>query len=81
MKNNKKRHFQFPVVIEWVEESKMYVATVPGLKGAHTQARTLDELEENVREVIELCVEEAESRRETDFPTFIGVHQIEVACK
>lgn len=78
---NKKRRFQFPVVIEWDKDSKMYVAVVPWLKGAHTQAKTLDELEENVREVTELCMEEAERRGELEFPEFVGVHQVEVACK
>jgi len=67
------------VVIEWDEESKMYVAFVPGLPGAHTQAASLDELKKNVQEVIELCVEEAKSRGETDFPEFVGVHNIEIA--
>ena len=67
------------MVIEWDEESKMYVAFVPGLPGAHTQAASLDELKKNVQEVIELCVEEAKSRGETDFPEFVGVHNIEIA--
>ncbi len=34
------------------------MATVPGLPGCHTQARSLDELMERVREVIELCLDE-----------------------
>jgi predicted RNase H-like HicB family nuclease len=40
-------------------ESKPYVRIVPGIRGAHTQAATLDELQENLREVLELCLEEA----------------------
>lgn len=78
---NKKRHFQFPVVIEWDKGSEMYVATIPWLRGAHTQAKTLDELEKNVKEVVDLCVEEAIANGELDFPEFVGVHHIEVACK
>jgi predicted RNase H-like HicB family nuclease len=34
-----------------------YVASVPTLKGCHTQARSLDELMERIREVAELCLE------------------------
>jgi predicted RNase H-like HicB family nuclease len=30
---------------------------VPGIPGAHTQAATLDELQRNLKEVIELCLE------------------------
>jgi predicted RNase H-like HicB family nuclease len=35
----------------------LYVVTVPQLKGCHTQARSLDELMERIREAAELCLE------------------------
>jgi len=47
---------EFNVVIERDEEG-YYVASVPTLRGCHTQARSLDELMERVREVIALCLE------------------------
>jgi predicted RNase H-like HicB family nuclease len=47
---------QFTVVIERDEEG-YYVADVPELKGCHTQARSLDELLERVKESIQLCLE------------------------
>jgi predicted RNase H-like HicB family nuclease len=48
------------VVIERDSEG-YYVATVPGLRGCHTQARSVDKLMERVKEAIELC-REAEGR-------------------
>ena len=39
------------------DEDGIYVATVPSLKGCHTQARTLVELIPRVREAIQLCLE------------------------
>jgi predicted RNase H-like HicB family nuclease len=39
-------------------ESGLYVAIVPAIPGAHTQAETLDELQKDLLEVIELCLEE-----------------------
>ncbi len=36
----------------------MYVAVVPGVRGAHTRAESLDELKANLEEVLALCVEE-----------------------
>ena len=39
-------------------ETGWYVAVVPGIPGAHTQAETLDELYKNLKEVVELCLEE-----------------------
>jgi predicted RNase H-like HicB family nuclease len=47
---------EFTVVIQKDEEG-YYVAEVPGLKGCHTQARSLDELMERVKEAIELWLE------------------------
>jgi predicted RNase H-like HicB family nuclease len=48
----------FSAYVEWDSESKLYVGIVPGVPGAHTQAVTLDELQKNLEEVLELCLEE-----------------------
>ncbi len=48
----------FEVVIER-DEDGYYVGSVPALRGCHTQARSLDELMERVREVIALCLDVA----------------------
>jgi predicted RNase H-like HicB family nuclease len=56
-----------------------YVAIVPGLPGAHTQADTLDELQVKLKEVVELCLEEMDPEERSSLPEFVGVQQIEVA--
>ena len=67
----------FTAYIEYDPETSMYVGTVPGLPGAHSQGATLDELRENLKEVIALIVEERESRGETvDVEPFVGIQQI-----
>jgi len=48
----------FTAYIEWDPETKLYVGIVPGIPGAHTDGATRDELHENLREVLELCLEE-----------------------
>ncbi|KAB8318994.1 type II toxin-antitoxin system HicB family antitoxin [Tolypothrix campylonemoides VB511288] len=48
----------FTAYIEWDAETKLYVGIVPGIFGAHTQGATLDELKANLKEVLELCLEE-----------------------
>jgi predicted RNase H-like HicB family nuclease len=50
----------FTAYVEWDPETKLYVGMVPGIRGAHTQAKSLDELNENLKEVVELCLEEYE---------------------
>lgn len=42
--------------IEKDQETGLYVAVIPGIPGAHTQAETLDELYKNLKEVVELCL-------------------------
>jgi len=66
----------FNVIIERDSEG-YYVGSVPGLRGCHTQARSLDDLVERMREVIALCLEvEGEGAEELDF---VGVQKITVA--
>ena len=48
---------KFTVVIEQDEQGYL-VATVPALRGCHTQAKSLDTLMKRIREVISLCLEE-----------------------
>jgi predicted RNase H-like HicB family nuclease len=50
----------FTADIEYDSESQTYVGLFPGIPGAHTYANTLDELHANLKEVLELCLEEYE---------------------
>jgi predicted RNase H-like HicB family nuclease len=68
----------FVAYIEFDPETNLYVGTVPGIPGAHTQGDTLDELRQNLKEVLELCLEEY-SGTPDDLPKFVGLQQIEVA--
>ena len=68
----------FTAYIEWDNETKLYVGTIPSIQGAHTQGSTLDELQINLKEVLELCLEECGEGIE-ELPKFIGLQQIEIA--
>jgi len=68
----------FLAYIEWDPETNLYVGIIPGIPGAHTQGATLDELQENLKEVLELCLEEYRGSLE-DLPKFVGLQQIEIA--
>ena len=63
--------------VEWDPETKLFVGIVPGIRGAHTQGATLEELRANLKEVLQLCIEEEGSSVE-DLPKFIGLQQVEV---
>ncbi len=63
----------FNVIIE-KDTDGFYVSTVPALKGCYTQAKSLDELMERTKEVIELCLETEDFLFEPN--EFIGVQRL-----
>ncbi len=68
----------FTAYIEYDPETKLYVGTIPGIPGAHTEGATLDELHGNLQEVVKLCLEEYREPFDT-LPHFVGLQQFEVA--
>lgn len=57
----------FTAIVEKCPDTGLYVGYVPGFPGAHTQAETLDELQRNLREVIEMLLEDGEPTLEAEF--------------
>jgi len=69
----------FTAYVEFDPATKLYVGTVPGLAGAHSQGASLDELHQNLCEVIELILEEKAARGEAiNIEPFVGIQQIVV---
>jgi len=66
---------EFDVVVEQ-DSQGYYVGSVPELPGCHTQARSLDELMERIREAIVLCLEVQGERAEP--LAFVGVQRVRV---
>ena len=73
-----KTHYNFTAQIEKDKETGLYIGLVPNLPGAHTQASSLDELQGNLKEVIELCLEELSPEELDSLSEFIGFQQISV---
>ena len=63
----------FTAIIERDIDTNLYVGYVPGFPGAHSQGETLDELQANLREVIEMLLEDDKVLFNTQF---IGTQQI-----
>jgi predicted RNase H-like HicB family nuclease len=72
--SSKPKNDPFIVLVER-DEAGYLVATVPALRGCHTQARSLDVLMRRVREAIALCLhdEPKQPRRE-----FVGIQHVQV---
>jgi len=64
---------EFNVIIE-KDEDGYFVASVPALRGCHTQAKSLDVLTKRIKEAIELCLEV----EEPVLNQFVGVQRIAV---
>ena len=63
----------FTAIVERDLDTNLYVGYIPGFKGAHSQGETLDELQENLKEVIEMLLEDEDVIFETEF---VGTQQI-----
>ncbi len=57
----------YTAVIERCPEINLFVGYVPGFPGAHSQGETLDELHENLKEVIEMLLQDGEPELEGEF--------------
>jgi predicted RNase H-like HicB family nuclease len=57
----------YTAVVERDPDTGMYVGYIPGWPGAHTQGESLDELQANLREVVELLLVDGEPKLETEF--------------
>ncbi len=66
----------FTAVIEKCSDTGLFVGHVPGFPGAHSQGETLDELNANLREVIELLIDDGVPKLETEF---VGTQTLIVA--
>ena len=68
---------EYDVVVER-DAHGYYVASVPALHGCHTQARSLDELMERIKEAIQLSVEvDGEAGSDLDF---VGLQRVRITA-
>jgi len=65
----------FTAVVERCPATGLFVGYVPGFPGAHSQGQTLDELNQNLHEVIEMLLEDGDPRLDADF---VGTQTITV---
>ena len=66
----------YDFVIERDADSGLLVGYVPGWPGAHTQGADLEEVQQNLREVLEMLLEDGDPELKSEF---VGVRKIQVA--
>jgi predicted RNase H-like HicB family nuclease len=75
----KKQKHVFQIIIEQ-DEAGNYVAECPALKACYTQGRTYEEVMENIKDVIALCLEDLKAKRKRvpKATEIIGIRRMEV---
>ena len=68
------KKYHFPVVVE-IDEDGKYIVSCPIFKACHADGATIDDALDNLREVIEMCLEEQSAE---NLNQFIGVREIEI---
>jgi predicted RNase H-like HicB family nuclease len=66
----------FNYIVEKCADTGLYVGYVPGFPGAHSQGDSLDELRTNMKEVVEMLLEDGEPKLEAEF---VGTETVKVA--
>jgi predicted RNase H-like HicB family nuclease len=79
MKTEKTRTIHLPILVEQ-DEDNVYIVSCPVFKGCHSYGATIDEALSNIKEVIEMCIDE-EKEKEPPTNRFIGFREMQVSIK
>ena len=63
---------EFYMIVEQ-DEDGMFIGEIPQLKACYSQGETIDELVANIKEVIEMCLEEEDFNKTSEF---IGIQKV-----
>ena len=68
-----------PILVEQ-DEDKIYIVSCPVFKGCHSYGKTVEEALTNIKEVIDICIEE-EKDKVSGTNRFVGFREIQVSYK
>lgn len=76
MKISDTKVLHLPILIEQ-DEDNMYIISCPVFKGCHSYGSNIDEALKNIKEVIDICIEE-EQEKDSDMNRFVGFREIQI---
>ena len=71
----KKIFITYTAVIEKCPDTGLYIGYIPGIAGAHSQGKTIEEVQLNLQEVLEMLSEDGNLEQESEF---IGTQSIKI---
>jgi predicted RNase H-like HicB family nuclease len=79
MKISETKTLHLPILVEQ-DEDNFYIVSCPVFKGCHSYGSTIEEALNNIKEVIDMCVEE-EKDKAGEINRFVGFREIQVTIK
>lgn len=79
MRRTKNKILHLPILVEQ-DEDDVYIVSCPVFKGCHSYGKTIDEALVNIREVIDMCIDE-EKEKITGINRFVGFREMQVSLK
>ena len=79
MKISETKILHLPILVEQ-DEDDFYIVSCPVFKGCHSYGSTIDEALNNIKEVIDMCVEE-EKEKTSEINRFVGFREMQVPIK
>lgn len=75
----KDKILHLPILVEQ-DEDNVYIVSCPVFKGCHTYGKTIDEALGNIKEVIDICMDE-ETTNISEINRFVGFREMQVTIK
>lgn len=79
MKTKKDKILHLPILVEQ-DEDNIFIVSCPVFKGCHSYGATIDEALNNIKEVIDMCIEE-EKEEAPYINRFVGFREMQVSIK
>jgi len=79
MKISETKILHLPILIEQ-DEDNFYIVSCPVFKACHSYGSTIDEALNNIKEVIDICIEE-EKEKSSEINRFVGFREMQISIK
>lgn len=75
----KNKILHLPILVEQ-DEDNVYIVSCPVFKGCHSYGKTIDEALVNIKEIIDMCIDE-EKEKISEINRFVGFREMQVSLK